>query len=75
MKESFNFVISGYAVEWYHSADRDEASATASAGRLIKKHWGSVVGGSLLLQLFYILDLIIDCFYVQKLINLAFVNF
>lgn len=66
LKESFNFCISGYATQWYYYYEnqKDKIGLFNSFLLLIKYHWGSVVGGSLMLQLFYVPDLIGDYFWV-----------
>ncbi len=67
LKEAFNFCVSGFATLWYcHSKTNPEkVSYYTPFSRLIKYHWGSVVGGSLLLWLFYFIDLFIDFFEVN----------
>lgn len=57
IKESFNFIASSHAANWYF---KGEASYLTQTMMLFRYHWGSVVGGSLLHALFYFVDLVID---------------
>ena len=70
LKEAFNFCVSGYATNWYYygEGDKDQLSLLKSFKILIKYHWGSVVGGSLVLALLYYVDLFFDFIYVFQLI-------
>ena len=65
LKESFNFCVSGYAIQWYYYKEEDEHQISIWKGLklLLKYHWGSVVGGSFMLQFFYVPDLIGDYFW------------
>lgn len=62
LRDSFNFVVSGNAVEWYFKAITEERHCGKPLVRLLSKHWGSVVGGSFLNAFFKIFDMFADCF-------------
>ena len=62
---SVNFVVSGNAVEWYFKSVTHTRHCTRPLNRLIKNHWGSVVGGSFLHAFFKIFDLFSDFFNVN----------
>lgn len=66
LKEAFNFVVGGYATLWYcyRNEDKSKIRIWTPFKRLIRYHWGSVAGGSLLLWLFYFIDLFVDFFFV-----------
>jgi hypothetical protein len=56
--------VSGYATQWYLHAKSGEISYWTSAKLLIKFHWGSVIGGSIFLGVFYFFDYLFDLFDV-----------
>lgn len=68
-------MVSGYATQWYCYRKEDNYKSKlkiyTSFSRLIKYHWGSVAGGSLLLCIFYFVDLFIDFFSVLPLLSLV----
>ncbi len=66
-----NFVVSGNAVEWYFKTVTESRHCAKPFVRLLTKHWGSVVGGSLLNAFFKIFDIFSDCFNVNICINLS----
>jgi hypothetical protein len=70
LKEAFNFCVGGFATQWYcyETNDKSKIGIFHSFKLLIKYHWGSVAGGSLLLWLFYFIDLFIDFFFVSLLL-------
>lgn len=51
-----NFVISGLATQWYTNSD---LSACITFKRLLKYHFGSVVGGSFLNAFFNVVNFIL----------------
>jgi hypothetical protein len=58
-----NFIVGGVAVNWYFEGDRNRyyfKQKINPVENLFKYHWGSVVGGSAILGIFYIFDLISD---------------
>jgi hypothetical protein len=69
-----NFIASGYSAHKYYStAVRDDEDAPLNQREpsyllivemLLRYHWGSVVGGSLLLGFFYFVDLLLDFIFV-----------
>lgn len=76
LKEAFNFVVSGHAARWYYSkADGDEEDSNKSENisyievveLLLKYHWGSVAGGSILLAFFYFVDLVADFIWPEDI--------
>lgn len=66
LKESFNFCVGGYATQWYCHRQNNpgQIGLFHSLKILLKYHWGSVAGGSLMLWLFYFIDLFVDFFFV-----------
>lgn len=70
LKEAFNFCVGGFATLWYCYEDqnKEKVSLLQPPKLLLKFHWGSVAGGSLLLWLFYFIDLFIDFFFVKILL-------
>lgn len=60
---SVNFIVSGNAVEWYFSHRPTHCEAPLK--RLAKRHFGSVVGGSLLNSFLMIPDLLFDTIRVR----------
>jgi hypothetical protein len=54
---SVNFLMSGMAVGWHFTGDRD---LQLSLVRLFRFHWGSVAGGAFLLNILYPFDLVYD---------------
>lgn len=68
LKEAFNFVVGGYATLWYcyRNEDKSKIRIWTPFKRLIRYHWGSVAGGSLLLWLFYFIDLFVDFFFSSE---------
>lgn len=67
LKEAFNFCVGGYATLWYcfRAQNESQISLLHPPKLLLKYHWGSVAGGSLLLWLFYFVDLFVDFFFVK----------
>jgi hypothetical protein len=66
-----NFVVSGNAVEWYFKSVTESRHCAKPFVRLLTKHWGSVVGGSLLNAFFKIFDIFSDCFNVNTCIKFS----
>lgn len=74
-----NFIVSGYSAHKYFSTGkRDDDDAPLNEREphylvviemLLRYHWGSVAGGSLLLGFFYFVDLLLDFIFV---INVLF---
>lgn len=58
-----NFIAGTHAVYWYYSPEK-EPSFIEAAELLLRYHWGSVVGGSLLQGFFYFVDLLLDFIFV-----------
>ena len=59
-----NFCVSGYATNWYYHLENEpeKISLLRSPKLLLKYHWGSVAGGSLMLGFFYFFDFFLDFF-------------
>lgn len=55
-----NFVVSGYSTQWYYLKDNEAPSYMTSIKLLLRYHWGSVMGGSLILGFFYFGDFLIN---------------
>jgi hypothetical protein len=71
MSDTVNFIAGTHAVYWSFSKD-GEPSFLESTELLLRYHWGSVVGGSLLQGFFYFIDLILDfIFVILPLFSLA----
>lgn len=60
--KTVNFVVSGYATQWYYLHGKE--SYLVSARLLLEYHWGSVLGGSIMLSLFYFTDFFLAFFNV-----------
>lgn len=72
LKQALNFILSGYAVLWYcyYEEDIDKLELLHSPWLLIRYHWGSVLGGSILEGFFFFVDLVRDFFDVyMKIIS------
>lgn len=63
MPYAVNFIAGTHAVYWYFSKE-GEPSFLECTELLLRYHWGSVVGGSLLQGFFYFIDLILDFIFV-----------
>lgn len=70
-----NFIASSYSAHKYFSSGRGgedsplnerEPSYLLIIEMLFRYHWGSVLGGSLMLAFFYFIDLILNFIYVPQ---------
>ena len=66
IRDSFNFIISGNAVEWYFNYNNNQPTSCGRPfNRLLCKNWGSVAGGSFVNAFFNLFGIIIDFFRVR----------
>jgi hypothetical protein len=66
IRDSFNYIISGNAVEWYFNYNNNQPTSCGRPfTRLLCKNWGSVAAGAFLNAFFNIFGIIIDFFRVS----------